>query len=659
MHVVARAVRRLRRLQHPSGSWSDFMVAVGPSDGWLTGYAGVALAMAAAHPVLDPAVRAEAAVGADAAARWLLDNPGGGGAYGYHARVQPDADSTAWAIRLLALRGRPVPAAALAFLVEHETRVGYRTYRNQEVAGRWAEPTPDVTSAALLARYEAGALEPAGLAEAFERLVRPARELSGRWRSQWWAEDGYPTAIAMEAWVAAGRPGDPLSPQPPREPVTSFGRALWLSVAVLSGGEDAAGLDALLAAEDPAGGWAGDAELLVPGPRGGGVTERSRDARGIFTTATALRALLAVSGSTPVRFGAERPVREVVRDAAGSGYDRLLGELSRDLGVPRDVVLPVFAELTRESLAATAPWPSVQLSALAGGLPLELSVHSSRPALRYTVEVGDPVLPPYQRAVSGLTAIGRAAALLGYGAQWAGLAPAIATLVDPALPMGEGCRFWVWAGVDTDRDGGAVLKIYLSALHRDVPGGLERVLGALAALGVPGDSAAAEAITGMEQVGYCHELGLAIGPGGRVGAKVYYELPSWRPDQVAGLLAYAGLPADPGAVAPDIPGVMTPELAATQRAGISLRIGLPSGSVREVTVTSAFMRPMIGHAEIARRVGGWLGGIGDRSAYDAVVARLLPGWPERGGLLHSLFTRTAAPSGTSSAVYLRPAYPTG
>jgi len=88
-------------------------------------------------------------------------------------------------------------------------------------------------------------------------------------------------------------------------------------------------------------------------------------------------------------------------------------------------------------------------------------------------------------------------------------------------------------------------------------------------------------------------------------------------------------------------------------------VDLPSGALTEVTVTSAFMRPMIGHAEIARRVHDWLADLGDPSTYDTLVRRLLPGWPARRGLLHSLFTRTQSGRGPSSTVYLRPAYPVG
>ncbi|MFB9239670.1 hypothetical protein ACFFWC_29765 [Plantactinospora siamensis] len=667
MQAAARAVGYLRRLQHPQGSWSDFMVAVGCSDSWVTGYAGSALAAAAASPTLDPAVRTAAAEGADAAADWLLSTVGPGAVWGYHRGVAPDADSTAWVVRLLAAVGRPVPAAALEFLTAHEGTAGYRTYQDVYRTGRWSEPTPDVTAAALLARYEGGALGRPALADAWSRLVARWQRPPGRWTSIWWAEDGYPTALALEAWTVAGRPGLAPVPAPVRPPATAFGHASWLHALVLAD----APVDArsLLAAERPGGGWAGDAELLVPDPSGGGVTERSVDARGVFTTATALRALLTAAPALPAE-----PVATTTgnagsrtahlagpsgRGAVGHGYDRLVGTVAADLGVDPARAVAVFGELTRESLAAAAPWPSAQLSGLAGGLPLELSVTDGPPALRYTVEVGDPVLPPYPRARSGLAAIGRTAELLGYADTWAGIRPAVDALVDPALPVPEGCRFWVWAGVDTTTDGGEVLKTYLSTLHHDLADGRAgaRVTTALRRLGLPAGAPALATMARLEAHGFCQELAIGLGRGGRVGAKVYYELPGWRPELVATVLTDAGLPPDLAAVRPVIPGVLTEEVAATHRAGIMLRIALPGGTVTEVATASAFMRPMIGHAEIARRVGDWLGGVGDRRAFDTVVGRLLPGRPDRAGRLHSLFTRSRSVSGTRTTVYLRPALP--
>ncbi|GAA3283498.1 hypothetical protein Dvina_38470 [Dactylosporangium vinaceum] len=653
MQVAARAVQYLRRLQHPRGSWSDFMVAVGTSDTWVTGYAGTALAAAARSEHLAPAVRAAAAAGADAAADWLLGAAGGGGVWGYHRNVAPDADSTAWAVRLLAARGRPVPSAALEFLAAHESETGYRTYADVYRKGHWSEPTPDVSAAALLARHEAGVLDRAELAAGWTKLIAGWQRPPGRWTSIWWAEDGYPTVLALEAWTVAGRPGLTPVPAPVRPPATAFGHALWLHAYALT--EGPADARPLLAAERPGGGWPGDAELLVPSPTGGGVTERSHDARGVFTTATALRALL-VAGPDLAGGDLTGPPG---RDRTGHGYDRTVAVLAADLGLDPDRAASVFAELTRESLAAPAPWPSAQLSGLAGGLPMELSATDGEPSLRYTTEIGDPVLPPHARALSGLAAIGRTAALLDCTAAWDAVRPAVDVLVDPSLPVPEGCRFWVWAGVDSSTGGGETLKVYLSTLHHDLADGRarERVVAALHRLGLPAGAPALRVLEGLDGYGFCQELGLGLSRDGRFGVKVYYEVRGWQPALVAAVLAAAGLPADPAAVAPTIPGVMNEEVAAAHRAGIALRISPATGTVTEVTTATAFMRPMIGNTELSRRIGDWLATTGDRRTFDVTAAHTRAGWPEQSGRMHGLFTRSLSTRGVRNTVYVRPPLP--
>ncbi|MFI5913175.1 hypothetical protein [Dactylosporangium sp. NPDC051541] len=626
------------------------MVAVGTSDAWVTGYAGTALAAAARSGHLPPAVRAAAAEGADAAADWLLGAAGARGVWGYHGNVAPDADSTAWAVRLLAARGRPVPQSALTFLAEHESDTGYRTYADVYRAGHWSEPTPDVSAAALLARYEAGTLDRAELAAGWTKLIAGWLRPPGRWTSIWWAEDGYPTVLALEAWAVAGRPGLAPVPAPVRPPTTAFGHAVWLHAYALTDGP--ADAHPLLSAERPTGGWGGDAELLVPDPSGGGINERSLDARGVFTTATALRALLAAGPDLPAGDFAGPPQRS----EAGLLYDRVIATVAADIGLDPDRAAAVFAELTRETFTAPAPWPSAQLSGLAGGLPLELSATDGPPALRYTVEIGNPVLPAYARALSGLEALGRTAALLDCTAAWTAARPAVEAMVHPALPVPEGCRFWVWAGADASPAGGEVLKVYLSSLHHDLADGraLERVAAALQRLGLPPSAPAFSLLNRLEGYGFCQELGLGLAPDGRLGVKVYYEVAGWQPDLVAAVLADAGLPADPALVAPVIPGVMNEEVAATRRAGIALRISPTTGAVTEVTTAAAFMRPMIGNNELARRVSAWLTTTGDARTFNTMAARVRPGWTEWSPRMHGLFTRTLSAAGTRNTVYLRP-----
>jgi hypothetical protein len=658
------AISWLRQRQHPAGTWSDFAVAIGTSDAWVTAYAGFALAEAASARQLPARVRRTAAAGADAAADWLLANPHQDGAWGYNARACPDADSTAWAIRLLAARKRAIPPEALRLLDSRATDAGFTTFQSSK--GRWAEPTPDVTAVVLLAQLDAGVIHEQGLVEQWRRLVAPAASPRDTWKSLWWLGEAYPTAVAVEAWAAGGRPDLRPIPVWADSPSTTFEQALSLSVAANTFGSAAdTGIrrSELLAARLPDGGWAGDAQLRIPSQRRGEIYAATIDGRGVFTTATALRGLIAVTkeptGAVPILPKSRQSLRpRPGRDQAGSAYDELIGDLAGNVGADAGSSVAVFRALTRESLAQDAPWPSNQLSSLAGGLPLELSVTSGPPALRYAVEVGVPTYPPHLRLASGLQAVGRVASSLGMSEAWREALMSVHELVSPDLPVREGRTFWLWAGVDT-RAGASTLKTYLSLHAPDVPGSHGRLVRVLQNLGAPPQSPVFDIIERLERVGFCHELGLGISPDGRIGAKVYYELKGWRPKVVAAVLADAGLPADPSSICPEIPGILRESLALKQRAGIAVRVRPTDGSVPEVTVAAEFPPPLIGAVELASRVGAWLASVGDdRTTHDAIAARLLSGWRgDRSRKLHSMFTRSRTADSVTNTVYLRPAYP--
>jgi hypothetical protein len=662
--AAAGAVSWLRQRQHPAGTWSDFVVAIGTSDAWVTAYAGFALAEAASAQQLPPPVRRTAAAGADAAADWLLANPHRDGAWGYNARACPDADSTAWAIRLLAARKRAIPPEALRLLDSRATDAGFTTFQCSK--GRWAEPTPDVSAVVLLAQLDAGVIHEQGLVEQWRRLVAPAASARDTWKSLWWLGEFYPTAVAVEAWAAGGGPD--LRPVPVwvDRPSTVFERALSLSVATHTFGSAAdTGIrrSELLAARLPDGGWAGDAQLRIPSQRRGEIYAASVDGRGVFTTSTALRGLIAVTkepaGAFPVVPKSSQSLQpRTGRDQAGSAYDQLIGDLAGNVGADVESSVAVFRALTRESLAQGTPWPSNQLSSLAGGLPLELSVTSGSPALRYAVEVGVPTYPPHLRLASGLQAVERVASSLGMSEAWREALTSVHELVSPDLPVREGQTFWLWAGVDT-RAGASTLKTYLSLHAPDLPGSHGRLVRVLRNLGAPPQSAVFDIIERLERVGFCHELGLGISPDGRIGAKVYYELHGWRPKLVASVLADAGLPGDQSSICPEIPGILRESLAVKQRAGIAVRVRPTDGSVPEVTVAAEFPPPLIGAGVLASRVGDWLASVGgDRTTHDAIVARLLPGWQgDRSRKLHSMFTRSRTADSVTNTVYLRPPYP--
>jgi hypothetical protein len=315
LSAAAGAVSWLRRRQQPAGAWNDFAVAIGSSDAWVTAYAGFALAEAASVPQLPPHVRRTAAAGADAAAGWLLANPHRDGAWGYNARACPDADSTAWATRLLAARKRAIFPKALSLLSSTAANAGITSFQSSK--GRWAEPTPDVTAVVLLAQLDAGVIDQERLVEQWLRLVAPAASARDTWKSLWWLGEAYPTAVAVEAWAAGGRPDPRPMPVWADKSSTAFEQSLSLTIEAhtLGSAADKTGIrgSELLAARLPDGGWAGDAQLRIPSQRRGEIYAASVDGRGVFTTSTALRGLIAVTrdptaGAFPVLPKSSRPL---------------------------------------------------------------------------------------------------------------------------------------------------------------------------------------------------------------------------------------------------------------------------------------------------------------------------------------------------------------
>src|SRR5207247_1861218 len=134
----------------------------------------------------------------------------------------------------------------------------------------------------------------------------------GTWPSYWWASPIYPTAIALDLWAAAGRPGpDRARPSLPQA-ASSFEQS-WQVIAAIATEDHAAstaGLEALLRAQDPDGGWPSGRFLVVPSPARSGVAPAAPptgDARRLLTTASAVMALTRALGQlVPVSFVARR-----------------------------------------------------------------------------------------------------------------------------------------------------------------------------------------------------------------------------------------------------------------------------------------------------------------------------------------------------------------
>lgn len=288
----AAALERLAQCQLPDGRWIDYRLPVGASDQWVTGLVGYACADSARRLGLPQSHRAFGA--AEHAGRWLATDRNYACGWGFNGVTGPDADSTAWALRLHAATDLPIRAEDVAFLRAHWIRgAGFATYRRDD---GWGDAHPDVTPAVTLALPidEREEMRSEVLA-----AVRGARSADGTWPSYWWRTAHYSTAANAEVLRdlrAAGEMTAPIAIHP-------FATCLDIACALLTAcfaAQDAALRAALAAAlmafQDHDGGWPGGEDLRVTDPACRRPWEAPagrlyRDGNGLVTTAVCVRAL--------------------------------------------------------------------------------------------------------------------------------------------------------------------------------------------------------------------------------------------------------------------------------------------------------------------------------------------------------------------------------
>lgn len=291
--------------QSRGGQWIDFELPVGPSDGWVTSYVGLALAeLPAAH---RPA-RLDRAL--ERAADWCAGAMGPDHGWGYNAFTGSDADSSAFAIRFLRAVGRAVPAGCHARLRGFQrTDGGFGTYARIDPKDSWGHSHADVTPNALLALAlddPADATVAAGVAWSVASQA-PA----GWWPSFWWRSHDYATwanvrmLSVMGSNFAAARclatcVHDPM----PAAPFEASLRLATLAIVDPRGADRIAeAREAILAAQQLDGSWPSSPMLRLTDPRcpdpwaGAPSGTLYPDARRIFTTATVLASLVAAEAS--------------------------------------------------------------------------------------------------------------------------------------------------------------------------------------------------------------------------------------------------------------------------------------------------------------------------------------------------------------------------
>jgi hypothetical protein len=282
------------------GFWRDFRLDIGFSDEWATAFIACQLALSG-----RPRAEAVARRGLD----WLLrrQRPGG---WGYNGTSPPDADSTAWALKLadaLGAHGEAVAAARKALRAHVAPDGGVSTYASQTPINFRGRRLEDDDARGWRGRHDcvaANAASPAGEPRIADRL-RARQRPDGAWTAHWWRSDLFATALAAEALAAAPQPGDAArisraigwASGETAAAANGFDLAcyLWLGAGRLSPHERERATRRLLSLRSGAGAWPGGAAMQFPLPW---ETERRAetppvvDQEGLFTTAAALGALL-------------------------------------------------------------------------------------------------------------------------------------------------------------------------------------------------------------------------------------------------------------------------------------------------------------------------------------------------------------------------------
>jgi len=299
--VSAKAHAALLDARNQAGWWLDYPgFGEGISDEWVTAYVATTC-----NAIGTPQLRAAA----ERAWSLLSGRPRTG--WGWNYVQPPDADSTAWALRLAQSLGRladPQAQQGLAFLKRHiGADGGVTTYLPGSHAARCAKPAINEGWHRVHLCVTAAVAGLAPLADApLSRLLR-SQQPDGSWLSYWWADQAYATATAAAA--LATRPDEAAAAATLRAARWAHERlkhdiglreapfvlALLLRTALHLPEPDAGpieqGLHDLAAAQRPDGMWTGSAMLRIP--NGSGALIDATDGCGIFTTATALQTLSA------------------------------------------------------------------------------------------------------------------------------------------------------------------------------------------------------------------------------------------------------------------------------------------------------------------------------------------------------------------------------
>jgi hypothetical protein len=300
------AIAFLLGAQSHTGRWSDFALPAGPSDEWVTAFVGDRLLRVPSSSALTAARQAWLAL-----TRRRGEEPG----WGYNRLTPPDADSTAWALRLaggLGLGNGERVVRARGFLCRHVlAEGGVTTYAARDPIRAYTRLAGDASFAGWQAPHSCVTAAAAPIVgDPAVRHLAAQQHAAGNWTGYWWADDEYTTALAAEAhpqgraaaasWAIQRVGGDGAVRDEQGTP-SPWATAWCLSTLALCGDREAqeAGVRArewLVGAQSGDGSWPASARMRVPMPaQVDARAEPSRlatvDHNRVFTTAAVVASL--------------------------------------------------------------------------------------------------------------------------------------------------------------------------------------------------------------------------------------------------------------------------------------------------------------------------------------------------------------------------------
>ncbi len=277
-------------------------------------------------------------------------------------------------------------------------------------------------------------------------------------------------------------------------------------------------------------------------------------------------------------------------------------------------------------------------------------------SLRYTCEIGNPVLSAAKRIQTGLDALKHTAVNLGCGDLWQQLTPIWNEIQACAMQLPPGTRFCLWAGISQTAGDWPVLKVYINNLLSEQGASHTGLQSKLAAAGIPYTEKLQWVCDRLQTLGFPQEIGFGLRGDGKWSTKVYYEFFGWRPSLIAEISTELGFSETTTKIAPAIPGIISESLAQKRRSGLSFRLHPLTGEILELTTSVAFPVHLVAIKVMHKRILAWLQTQQeDEKNYVRLFKELFLKPPPPHHRAYSLFTRTINLAGQKkTTLYLRP-----